>query len=226
MNARATTGLLLAVLLHTAVAAHAQDEPSTQAQVEDCPLALAMRLASHPPRFEQASGELVELTAAPPEATTRPTRALLDLIASWLKANFDLAGYTEPPPVEFVSPARLVALRYRGLALDGAAYPGREKPAEPLINAPKIEGLYDDRNHVIYLPEAWEGVTVAEISVLVHEMVHHLQHVGRVTFSCPQERERLAYKAQDKWLSIFGKNLADEFELDRFSVFAKTLCLD
>ncbi len=31
-------------------------------------------------------------------------------------------------------------------------------------------------------------------------------------YACPAEREQLAYLAQEKWLSLFGKNLADEFE--------------
>ena len=69
------------------------------------------------------------------------------------------------------------------------------------------------------------GDTVAETSVLVHEMVHHLQNLADVKFSCPDERERLAYKAQGKWLAVFGKSLAEEFDLDPFTLFAKTLCL-
>jgi hypothetical protein len=34
-------------------------------------------------------------------------------------------------------------------------------------------------------------------------MVHHLQTVGGLKFACPQEREELAYKAQERWLELF-----------------------
>jgi hypothetical protein len=31
---------------------------------------------------------------------------------------------------------------------------------------------------------------------------------------CPAEREKLAYKAQDKWLGLFGRNLEAEFKIN------------
>jgi len=37
----------------------------------------------------------------------------------------------------------------------------------------------------MYLREGWSGATAAEISVLVHEMVHHLQHEARLGYACP-----------------------------------------
>src|SRR5262245_48393551 len=75
------------------------------------------------------------------------------------------------------------------------------------------------------LPERWTGTTAAELSVLVHEMVHHVQNVGGLKYQCPQEREKLAYMAQDRWLGLFGHNLEADFELDAFSLLVKTRCL-
>jgi hypothetical protein len=60
--------------------------------------------------------------------------------------------------------------------------------------------------------------------MLVHEMVHHLQNVGQLKFACPQEREKLAYKAQDGWLALFGSDLMQEFQIDPFSLLVKTNC--
>lgn len=198
----------------------------TLAKPGDSTLESAMRLASEPPRFDEPFNYSLVFPEAPSQSTkTHPSQELLDMIASWLGENFDLRAYAERPRVEFVPAAKLVALRYRGLALDREPYHDRERRVEPLVDAPRIEGLYDDRSRVIYLPESWRGVAVAEISVLVHEMVHHLQNLGSVKFSCPEEREKLAYKAQDKWLAVFGKSLADEFDLDPMTLFAKTLCL-
>jgi hypothetical protein len=74
------------------------------------------------------------------------------------------------------------------------------------------------------LPENWQGHSPAELSILVHEMVHHLQNVGRLKFECPQEREQLAYDAQEKWLSLFGRDLEHDFGMDAMSIFVKSKC--
>jgi hypothetical protein len=85
--------------------------------------------------------------------------------------------------------------------------------------------VYSDATHTIYLPEGWTGGTPAELSVLVHELVHHVQNVGGLKYACPQEREKLAYMAQERWLGLFGHNLEADFELDAFSLLVKTRCL-
>ena len=53
---------------------------------------------------------------------------------------------------------------------------------------------YDPLTQTIFLPERWTGNTPAEISVLVHEMVHHLQNVARLKYECVQASEELASK--------------------------------
>jgi hypothetical protein len=59
----------------------------------------------------------------------------------------------------------------------------------------------------------------------VHEVVHHVQNVGGLKHACPQEREKLAYMAQERWLGLFGRNLEVDFDLDAFSLLVKTRCL-
>jgi hypothetical protein len=98
------------------------------------------------------------------------------------------------------------------------------QPAADALSS--VVSIYKDRDHVIVLPIGWQGVTPAELSILVHEMVHHLQNVGKLKFTCPQEREALAYKAQDQWLQLFGKDLEGEFELDAFTILVKSRCID
>jgi hypothetical protein len=73
-------------------------------------------------------------------------------------------------------------------------------------------------------PEIPKPVPPAQLSVLVHEVVHHFQNVLKLKYECPQEREKLAYIAQDRWLGLFGHSLSDEFALDPFSLFVKTTC--
>jgi hypothetical protein len=75
------------------------------------------------------------------------------------------------------------------------------------------------------LRDSWTGNSAAELSVLLHEMVHHLQAVGKLKFECPQEREMIAYKAQEQWLRLFGLTLQSEFGLDPMSILVKSKCL-
>jgi hypothetical protein len=82
-----------------------------------------------------------------------------------------------------------------------------------------------DAERTIYLSTAWTGDSPADLSVLVHEMVHHQQNLAGEKFECHQEREKLAYAAQERWLNRFGHSLEADFELDGFSLLAKTRCL-
>jgi uncharacterized protein DUF6647 len=84
--------------------------------------------------------------------------------------------------------------------------------------------IYHDATRTIYLPEGWTGGTPAELSVLVHEVIHHFQNVLRLKYECPQEREKLAYIAQDRWLAQFGHSLEGDFHIDAFSLLVKTQC--
>jgi hypothetical protein len=140
----------------------------------------------------------------------------LNSILDWLAANFDLPAIREAPHIEFIHPASMAQIRYRGSA-------GNQ--AMPLDMGRDIVAVYNDANRTIYLPEGWSGVTPAEQSLLVHEMVHHLQNIGNLKYECPQAREKLAFAAQEQWLELFDHTLASEFELDPFTLLVRTSCL-
>ena len=89
-----------------------------------------------------------------------------------------------------------------------------------------VVSVYDPENHAIILPTGWTPMTPAEQSVLVHEMVHHLQKMAQLKFACPQEREAAACKAQEKWLRLFGKSLESEFSLDGFTILVNSNCVN
>lgn len=151
------------------------------------------------------------LAAAPPSAAAGPRDAppLLDTIALWLTANFDLPPSAEAPALVSVPDSELVAMRYG----PGATVPSGETVA-----------VYDDAGRTIYLTEGWTGRTPTEISVLVHEMVHHLQSAAGMRFACPGEREALAYRAQDAWLGLFGETLESAFGIDAVTLLVGTVC--
>jgi hypothetical protein len=158
-------------------------------------------------------------------ASVLPTDALLTQIMTWLSANFDLPAAKEHPRIEFVTPARMAAVRYRGLASDReprvAAEAGRTAPPE---FGQEVYALYDISKKTIYLHTNWNAASPADVSVLVHELVHHLQNAAGMKFACPQEREKDAYNAQRAWLALFNRTLEQEFEIDPMTVLVRTNC--
>src|SRR5262245_56214702 len=146
--------------------------------------------------------------------------ALLTAIVLWLSANFDLPAIHDHPHIEFAPPATITALRYKGLSDGQPRSPAKAGEA----GLREVVAIYDDATNTIYLPDGWTGNTPAELSVLVHEMVHHLQNRGKRKFECPREREKLAYEAQERWLNLFGRDLLRDFEIDPFTRLAMTSC--
>jgi hypothetical protein len=135
---------------------------------------------------------------------------LIAAIMMWLSANFELPLVHEQPTVKIVARDEMAAAANRGL---------------PLSNAGELEALYDHRARVIMLSDRWTGATPADLSVLVHELVHHMQNVAGVTHACEAAREELAYAAQEKWLGLFGQSLSTTFGLDAATLKFKTVCL-
>jgi hypothetical protein len=155
-------------------------------------------------------------------AATRPMDKLLGAITTWLVENFDLPVINELPQVELVPPSKIAALRYKGFM---QRQPQTTNDQAMLGAGTEIMAVYDDVARTIYLPEGWSGGSAAELSVLVHEAVHHLQNLGQLKYQCPQEREKLAYAAQARWLGLFGRTLSGEFEVDPFTLLVQTSCL-
>ena len=55
--------------------------------------------------------------------------------------------------------------------------------------------------------------------------VHHLQHRAKLKYACPQEREKIAYAAQEQWLNRFDTSLEKEFGIDPLTLLVKTNCM-
>ena len=135
--------------------------------------------------------------------------SVLNMIELWLVANFDLPASAEPPRLVRVPATELVVMRYGSGA---TVAPG------------DVVAVYDDARRTIYLTQGWTGGTPAQLSVLVHEMVHHLQRSGNMRFACQGEREVVAYRAQDAWLGMFGTDLENTFGIDAATLLVATVC--
>jgi hypothetical protein len=156
------------------------------------------------------------------QAARGPNAHLTDIIVSWLSANFSLPENYQHPRIEFVSPIQMAAVRYRGLSsFLQARVVSDEQWLEKMRDT---VALYEDNSRTIYLREGWRGATPAETSVLVHEMVHHLQNLAGEKFECAQGREKPAYAAQKKWLEMAGLDFFREFETDPVTLMLRTTC--
>jgi len=148
-----------------------------------------------------------ELQAGDP----RPMQPLSAAIVTWLSANFELPAVRDLPRIEFASLTHIADLHFGSVRLPAKA---GAVQAQALIPARYgLLTLYSDSSRTIYLPEGWNGSTPAELSVLVKELVHHIQNVAALEYHCPQAREGVAYAAQQKWLHLFGSDLQTDFDM-------------
>jgi hypothetical protein len=147
---------------------------------------------------------------------------LLTEIAEWLSTNFGLPAARALPKIAFSPPERIAAIRYGGLLNNDMA--PSAAPARQSSGDEDVVAVYLHTTQTILLPEGWRGLTPAEVSVLVHEMVHHLQHQAQIRYPCSEAREKLAYQAQERWLARFGHTLKGAFGIDALTLLIRTNC--
>lgn len=147
----------------------------------------------------------------------------LDSIMEWLADRFELPKSAEHPTIVIETPADIARMRRRGFATHGDT-PRGDKSEQRTADG-DILALYDDARRTIHLSSEWNGTTDAGISVLVHEMVHHLQNMAGLRYNCAGEREKLAYRAQNSWLLRSGKSLESEFGIDAFTMVMRGNCV-
>ena len=138
-----------------------------------------------------------------------PGRSPQSTIMHWVSGYLRISGHYDLPCIEFVKTDSIAALRSRN------SHSKRQDM-----------GAYGDTVNTIYLPEGWTGKTPAEVSILVHQMVYHVQNLAGRKYECLWERERLAYTAQERWLRLHDSNLWDTFAIDRtiFLLSADYIC--
>jgi hypothetical protein len=64
--------------------------------------------------------------------------------------------------------------------------------------------FYSKSEHLIYLADSWNKDDLVDQSILVHELVHHLQIEDHIQFACWGRYEAQAYELQIKWLRAQG----------------------
>jgi hypothetical protein len=156
-------------------------------------------------------GLALGLALAGPGAAGTPSSPDLDAIAAWVAAELGAPAPKAVPRLAFVPADELHRRRYGAAAAEGPA-------------TLDLVALYDDATRTIFLTEGWTGATARESSVLVHEMVHHVQSLAGRRYGCGAEREAEAYALQDRWLVRSGETLETAFQIDALSLMVLTHC--
>lgn len=148
------------------------------------------------------------------ESHPDPGGRLLEALAMWVGAKLGQSIPTSLPKLVFKPVGQVSALRLKQYASEIIQQHGR----------PDILSIYDSREKIIYLADTWTGATAADLSVLVHELVHHFQEAHQSKFECDAAREAKAFELQEKWLKLFGGSLEKEFQIDPFTLLVRTSC--
>ena len=137
-----------------------------------------------------------------------PDQAVLTSTVTWLSNVVNLPAIYVHPQVERAPNIKITAVLH----------------SSQFVSQRGILSKYDDAKKTIYVPDDWSGNTPEAISILIHEMVHHLQNVAGLQYGCPQEREKLANFAQERWLAAYGRSLEKDFDIDPLNYLLSTEC--
>lgn len=135
---------------------------------------------------------------------------ILHALTVWVTVTTGMPAAPEPPAIRFM-PADEIAEAHYGRPLS--------------VQNDDVMAAYDEATATIMLRTEWKGHDVADLSVLVHELVHHLQHASGTTFLCAEEQEALPYAVQEKYLGQFNENLESVFGIDKLTLKLKTTCI-
>lgn len=186
-----------------------------------CLIAGAVALASSLPLEAPARDETIErlrlgsgFEIVIGERQPDPGGLLLEALAIWVGAKLGQPVPASLPRLVFKPADQVAVLRLKQYASEIVRQQAR----------PTIISIYDARENIIYLRDTWSGATAADLSVLIHELVHHFQEAHQTKFECDAAREAKAFELQEKWLKLFGESLEEEFQIDPFTLLVRTSC--
>lgn len=136
--------------------------------------------------------------------------ALIAALAGWIALHTGLSA-GPPPQIEFVTSTTMT---------ERAFGPG-------IAPSPLLRALYSQPARTVYLRKEWDAASLRDRSELLHELVHHFQHIHNLKFECAKQREKLAYDLQLAWLREQG--VADPYdllEINHFFVVMISVCRD
>jgi hypothetical protein len=79
------------------------------------------------------------------------------------------------------------------------------------FNPVRPGALYSKNERLIFLASTWKKDDILDQSILVHELVHHLQMENHIQLECWGRYEARAYELQIQWLR--GQGIDDPYKL-------------
>lgn len=131
----------------------------------------------------------MEVAYTAPGRLAGPFDTRMRYLLAWIAARSDYSADVPLPLVQFLLPEQI---NYRYYSKTKSGYRGQSD----------IYALYDGYRQTIALPTSFD-IRFDE-HVLVHELVHHLQHMHGRRFRCQEEREREAYLIQRRYVQEAG----------------------
>jgi hypothetical protein len=144
-----------------------------------------------------------------PADAARLVHAMMSKMITWISVNTDMRPCA--PPVLRHATSDEIAAKWYG-----------KIPGKQVI---KVRALYEYPSATVYVSEDFDWSNLLDKSILLHELVHHMQHYNEVVFQCHAAAEPQAYELQAAWLEEQGED--DPWELmkvDRFTVYALSAC--
>jgi hypothetical protein len=114
--------------------------------------------------------------------------AMIITLIGWIAANSNFA-VVDPPRILLIPKHEMGELYYR---------------ASEENKFFQLQAFYNFTNATIYLPDTWRPTELYDQSMLLHELVHHLQAQNNVKVPCQVAFERQAYDLQVTWLREQG----------------------
>ena len=138
-------------------------------------------------------------------------KALVAAMVGWIASVSDLPEPERPPSVARVPPGELAELA--------------RPPDSRLPHAgDTYVALYRPRDRTVVLRADWSRESLRDRSILLHELVHHMQREAGRRYPCRGAREAHAYALQHRWLQARGAGLLETLRINGLHLRTVTRC--
>lgn len=87
-----------------------------------------------------------------------------------------------------------------------------------------VVAIYDRDGNRVFLPNTWSASNLYDVSVLLHELVHHMQNAAGVEYECLSQSEKEAYAAQVEWLKASGVDPYKVMQSNPLAIHLRSMC--